>query len=272
VSALSIPISKKNLPMTADHLDDKSDGSGTEWEPAGSNSGSNEEMDAEEEEPDTNIKKPGNKKWKKGLAVRHHVNTAVAEIAMEEQHGKKHRNKAAVWEEQPSKKRRNEADAVWEHTYFCPSFSMTFPFRPDPKRAKMSKFRSQPPAPSGLVANWKKVIAASTEATNPNLDQASSTTSTTTTVTRLGLSTAHDHDSSDGDLFYFGGIPSDEEEVKRWGIQNTRGSKSAYKHQVVCHLEIVPQWHMLTSHTVPCQDRGNPCCSSTCQAQPVTRY
>jgi hypothetical protein len=55
---------------------------------------SDDEMDAEEEEPDTNIRKHGNKKKKKGLAVRDHVNTAVAEIAMEEEPGKKRRNEA----------------------------------------------------------------------------------------------------------------------------------------------------------------------------------
>ena len=54
---------------------------------------SEDDMDAEDEAPDTNIKKQGRKKQKKGLAVRDRINTAAAQITPEE-HPKKKRKDA----------------------------------------------------------------------------------------------------------------------------------------------------------------------------------
>ena len=53
---------------------------------------SDEEMDAEEDAPDTNIKKPGNKKQKKGLTVRDCISAAAVAIASDEQPEKKRKD------------------------------------------------------------------------------------------------------------------------------------------------------------------------------------
>lgn len=62
-----------------------------EGEPAGT-ADSDDEMDAEEEAPDTEIKKQGKKKQKKGLAVRDRINAAAAQLAHDEYPEKKRKD------------------------------------------------------------------------------------------------------------------------------------------------------------------------------------
>jgi hypothetical protein len=60
------------------HLDE-SGSDGTEWSPPTAET-SEEEMDIEDEVPDTTIKKKSGKKEKRGLIVRDQINKAAAEL------------------------------------------------------------------------------------------------------------------------------------------------------------------------------------------------
>jgi hypothetical protein len=94
-------------------------------------------------------------------------------------------------------------------------------------RTKKQKSSSTTQELSGLVPGWKKAKAPQPDASN--LSRAPSSASTRTTVSRRASSTVTtDHEdgavasasASDGDpAFVYGGIPSDEEEVERPGLQ-----------------------------------------------------
>jgi hypothetical protein len=92
-------------------------------------------------------------------------------------------------------------------------------------RTKKQKSSSSTQELSGLVPGWKKAKAPQAS----NLIRAPSSASTRTTISRRASSTVPtDHEdgaiasasASDGDpAFVYGGIPSDEEEIERPGLQ-----------------------------------------------------
>ncbi|KAI0283465.1 hypothetical protein BC826DRAFT_973778 [Russula brevipes] len=159
------------------------------------------DMDLEEETPDTTIKKTSGKKQKKGIAVRTEINSAAAQM---------------VQGEQPNVEVRKRKSGLG-----------TTATEAQTPRTKKQKSSSSTQELSGLVPGWKKAKAPQAS----NLSRAPSSASTRTMVSRRASSTvATDHEledgaitsasASDGDpAFGYGGIPSDEEEVERPGLQ-----------------------------------------------------
>ncbi|KAI0283462.1 hypothetical protein BC826DRAFT_1110208 [Russula brevipes] len=159
------------------------------------------DMDLEEETPDTTIKKTSGKKQKKGIAVRTEINSAAAQM---------------VQGEQPNVEVRKRKSGLG-----------TTATEAQMPRTKKQKSSSSTQELSGLVPGWKKAKAPQAS----NLSRAPSSASTRTMVSRRASSTvATDHEledgaitsasASDGDpAFGYGGIPSDEEEVERPGLQ-----------------------------------------------------
>jgi hypothetical protein len=139
-------------------------------------------------------------------------------------------------------------------------------FRPDTKRSRTLKSQAKP-APSGVVSNWKKVVAAKEKAKRPM----SSVSTSTTAATRLTRGTTpHGHVEEGNVSINYGGISSGDEEPERLGLESGRGSKSPAKHKV-CFVNLSPDDGQLNIiillYTVTRQGRGAPRSSCTCKIE-----
>jgi hypothetical protein len=111
-------------------------------------------------------------------------------------------------------------------------------FRPEPKRAKKNHAER---APTGVIAKWRKVVAAKEKARLRKPPSIASTV--TTTVTRVGTVSSASHDrAGDGqrNTIEEGGFAS-EEEGDFEPLENSGGSKLPNKRTV----RLYPRWWMI---------------------------
>ncbi|KAI0278316.1 hypothetical protein BC826DRAFT_976344 [Russula brevipes] len=162
------------------------------------------DMDEDEEIEGTSSIRKTSRKKQKGLAVRAKIDTVAAEmLRQDEPNVEVMKRKAGV-----------NASADTE----------TLP--PCKKKLKTST-RSSQEGLSGVVSGWKK-----NKPPQGNVSRAPSSASTRMTVSRRASSTIpmdSEDGTSDGPAFAYGGIPSDEEDLERPGLEDSSAMINRYR-------------------------------------------